>query len=531
MVSAESIIHTSNEERRVTEGDQDTQRPKINLSPVEILNAAQKAVPAVKFALGAAGVAAAAAIIGFFVGFNQYSFIVIGATFIFMILLFIFNKLISSKSPYIMPAGIALLYVTISFFCVFLVFTITAFAIEWPLPWARFLGVTIRPYVSEPKQQGNLEPFTEGTFGILVLPFEGSTTEEQEKGVKIQGTITKILSARLRELHIDDAEVRAAPVFMAPPPHTHSAARRFGDTYHAELAIWGDITLAGVIPNLTIVHPLPQPILQSETTIMKDTLTHAQLTNIQDIRLPALTDEPTLFVAFVTGLKYYQAGQYDRAIKYFTSSLPGSSTRYIDNIPIFLFRGNAFLLAEKYEDAVADYTTAINLNPKFAEAYLNRSTVYSLQGDHVRAIADYTTALDLNPQDADAYNNQGNIYSLQGDHVRAITSFTTAINLDSENAVAYNNRGNAYSAQRNYAEAIADYTTAINLKPKFSEAYLNKASTYERMGDITGVPEAYRGFIQYAPPQEVLKIDLVKQKIKELEQHEHVKIPSQPSRQ
>jgi hypothetical protein len=169
--------------------------------------------------------------------------------------------------------------------------------------------------IPKSKQEGNLKPFPEGTFGILVLPFEGSTPEEQEKGVKIQGTITKTLSARLRELQISDAEVRAAPVSMAPLPRTHADARKFGNTYHAELLIWGDITLAGVIPNLTIVHPLPTSMLQSETTILKDTLTHAQLTNIQDMRLPVLTDEPTLFVAFVTGLKYYHANQYDRAIK------------------------------------------------------------------------------------------------------------------------------------------------------------------------------------------------------------------------
>jgi hypothetical protein len=72
--------------------------------------------------------------------------------------------------------------------------------------------------------------------------------------------------------------------------------------------------------------------------IEKDTLTHAQITNIQDIRLPALTDEPTLFMAFVTGLKYYHATQHDRAINGGLSTViseSGRSTSYIDNVPIF----------------------------------------------------------------------------------------------------------------------------------------------------------------------------------------------------
>jgi lipoprotein NlpI len=333
------------------------------------------------------------------------------------------------------------------------------------------------------KQKGQLEPFPEGIFGILVLPFEGNTTAEQEQGVKIQGTITQTLSARLRELQISDAEVRAAPVSITPLPHTHADARRFGDMYHAELLIWGDITLAGVIPNLTIVHPLPTSILQSETTVLKDTLTHVQLTNIQDIRLPALTDEPTLFVAFVTGLKYYREDQYDKAIKYFTSSLPVNSTIYLDNAPIFFFRGNAFAFTKKYGDAIADSTTAIDLDPKLAQAYYNRGTAYRAQGDHARAIADFTTAIDLDPKLAQAYYSRGTAYHAQGDHARAIADFTTAIDLDPKLTHTYHYRGLAYGAQGDYARAIADYTTAIDLNPKNAQAYYNRGTVYGIQGD------------------------------------------------
>jgi tetratricopeptide (TPR) repeat protein len=383
-----------------------------------------------------------------------------------------------------------------------------------------------------------------------------------------------------------------APASMASLPHTHADARRFGNTFHAELLIWGDITLAGVIPNLTIVHPLPTSVLRSETTILKDTLTHAQLTNIQDIRLPALTDEPTLFIAFVTGLKYFHAKQYDRAIKYFAASLPRSSTIYIDNVPIFFLRGTAFSFAKKYEDAIADYTTVLNLNPKSYVAYINRGAAYSAQGNYARAIADYTAAIKLSPEFYLSYYNRGVAYRDQGDpgdHARAIADFTTAINLNSEFALAYTNRGIAYRVQGDYSRAIADYTATINLNPKYYEAYNNRGTTYgaqgdyikaiadfttainlnpkyalaynnrgtaygmqgdhvraiadvttaldfdhylyydnyaykaslcEEMGDITGALEAYRGFIKYAPPQEVLKIDSVKQKIRDLEQHE-----------
>src|SRR5713226_3256703 len=77
-------------------------------SPLAILNAARKAVPAVNYALGAAGIAAAAAIIIGFLGQGQATFIILGAMLVAMLLLFAFAQLVRSKSDAIVKAGIAL---------------------------------------------------------------------------------------------------------------------------------------------------------------------------------------------------------------------------------------------------------------------------------------------------------------------------------------------------------------------------------------------------------------------------------------
>ena len=66
--------------------------------------------------------------------------------------------------------------------------------------------------------------------------------------------------------------------------------------------------------------------------------------------------------------------------------------------------------------AIADYTEAIRLDPKYANAYSNRGVAYSDKGDKDRAIADFTEAIRLDPKYADAYNNRGFAYREQRRH-------------------------------------------------------------------------------------------------------------------
>src|SRR5262252_9560287 len=73
-------------------------------------------------------------------------------------------------------------------------------------------------------------------------------------------------------------------------------------------------------------------------------------------------------------------------------------------------RGVAALTSNAYDQAIADFTQAISLNPQRVEAYHNRGIVYSHKGDYDRALVDYTQALTLNPNFIEAYINRGIAY-------------------------------------------------------------------------------------------------------------------------
>ena len=112
-----------------------------------------------------------------------------------------------------------------------------------------------------------------------------------------------------------------------------------------------------------------------------------------------------------------------------------------------------------------------------AEFYLKRGEGFSGAGEYDRAIADYTTAIQLKPDYAEAYNDRGFAYYLKGDAERAIADYTRAIALRPNYPKAYNSRGVAYMAHGyGAATSVPDFDRAIALDPNFRYAYINRAN-------------------------------------------------------
>ena len=56
-------------------------------------------------------------------------------------------------------------------------------------------------------------------------------------------------------------------------------------------------------------------------------------------------------------------------------------------------RGNTYINLKDYDKALADYSTAIQLDPKYTKAYNSRGITYSILKDYDKALADYTKAI------------------------------------------------------------------------------------------------------------------------------------------
>lgn len=110
---------------------------------MSVIQAAIKAVPAVSYALGLAGIAAAASIIGTFVGTGVSAVATMGLLLVGMVVLYLFSALTTQGNKHRevpLPAKVILWVITICVSILVICLT-TAVTFAWPENLARLLGV------------------------------------------------------------------------------------------------------------------------------------------------------------------------------------------------------------------------------------------------------------------------------------------------------------------------------------------------------------------------------------------------------
>ena len=101
-----------------------------------------------------------------------------------------------------------------------------------------------------------------------------------------------------------------------------------------------------------------------------------------------------------------------------------------------------------------------------AGAYNNRGVAKFGKGYLDDAIADFTSALNQNPRFVDAFKNRGLAYKMQGAADKVIDDFNKAIRLNGNSPELYNLRGATLLDKQEFNRAIADFEKAISLNQK-----------------------------------------------------------------
>ncbi|MCX6243620.1 MAG: tetratricopeptide repeat protein [Bacteroidetes bacterium] len=137
---------------------------------------------------------------------------------------------------------------------------------------------------------------------------------------------------------------------------------------------------------------------------------------------------------------------------------------------------------ETWKNDISLWTDVIEKYPgKSVASYSNRGIAYTQEGQWDNALADFTKAIAVDPKYPVSFANRGMVYGNLGRVEDAISDFTKAIEIDTAYTLVYHNRGVTYGSLGQYDKAISDLKRAVKLKPGYISAYSNLGLIYCQM--------------------------------------------------
>ena len=152
-----------------------------------------------------------------------------------------------------------------------------------------------------------------------------------------------------------------------------------------------------------------------------------------------------------------------------------------------------------FTQSTLNYNKALEINPDYIAAYVNRGINYDQEGNFVSALSDFNKAIEINPNVPEAYYSRGETYTKQKDLPQALFNFNKAIEINPDYVEAYINRGSIYTMQGNFTEALSNYNKSIEINPNYAEAYYNRGCVYHKQGDLTQALNNYNEAIKINP--------------------------------
>ncbi len=179
----------------------------------------------------------------------------------------------------------------------------------------------------------------------------------------------------------------------------------------------------------------------------------------------------------------------------------------------YLTRAEVRSVCRIFEGAFADIDRALQLLPRWAEAYYRRGFIYQMSGDANDAVIQYSKAIDIDPRHARAYKDRGYSRSDIGDLDGALNDYDTSLKIDPTDVQAYFFRGATRSDRRDYAGAIADYSRMIELAPNNALGYQMRGLLFLVMGSDSEAESNLTKYLQLRPDDKSgikLQIDRIK---------------------
>ena len=147
-------------------------------------------------------------------------------------------------------------------------------------------------------------------------------------------------------------------------------------------------------------------------------------------------------------------------------------------------RGVQLARQGKFDEAMAEFETAIELQPDYWQGHVNAAVVLIDQGKLDEAMARLKSVLEVNPDQAHAYGSVGVVLARQGMVDEAMSHFQKALELEPSYAEAHTNLANLLMKEGRLEEATEHFVWATDLQGNNPSVHFDLASVLLERGMI-----------------------------------------------
>ena len=145
---------------------------------------------------------------------------------------------------------------------------------------------------------------------------------------------------------------------------------------------------------------------------------------------------------------------------------------YAQNPKKYYKTGQEFLAKKSYQDAIEQFSKAIELKPEYTDAYIARAKVYETLGEKEKALEDYKRTLVFLTKDGMIYYHAGNLLYELGQYEEAVKMLDKAISLIKKPVAPYHVKITSLLALGKYDEALKAANALLNIRKDAMNYYL-----------------------------------------------------------
>ena len=173
--------------------------------------------------------------------------------------------------------------------------------------------------------------------------------------------------------------------------------------------------------------------------------------------------------------------------------------------------GTALIDAHQYRWALSMLNAALVLDNKRIFAYISRGYLFKNVGRYEDALKDYDSAIQLDPDQnipstmheitglGAILGRRGTLHLVMGNYHKALSDLSLAIDNGIKEFALFGMRGGIYLSESSYEKALADFNHSIELSPKDAWSFSQRSEVYRRMGQVENAIDDINHALELAP--------------------------------